>query len=187
MPPTSVQRDYIVWQNRATSFYLAARTLYTQGLFAPAAFCANQALETLLKATLIHHDRSFEPEVARHRWVPMLRALRNKAPTASGISIPAYLHSGRRFQSLSRYPGKVGGFVVPASFLHDLDAAFYELLRLVPFQFNSVLVHVLESRPSPRRRALTRSNLTIRRLRTFMRPWLRRRSSARVHQSSGAA
>jgi HEPN domain-containing protein len=59
--PEPREVDYIVWQNRSVRFYLGARLCYLSGLVAPAAFCAQQALEALLKATLKYWDRSFEP------------------------------------------------------------------------------------------------------------------------------
>jgi hypothetical protein len=99
----------------------------------------------------------------------MLGTLRNKAPGASGYEVPTYFYFERRYQTTSRYPTGDRGLGIPASFLHDLDLAFYELLRLVPFQFNSELIHLLAAPDSASRRVLTRQNGQSRKLVRFLR------------------
>lgn len=82
--PTHTEVEYVRWQNRATRFYVGARLLYSNDMFAPAAYCASQAIELLLKATLVFWDRSFNPEAAGHAMAKLVRSVRNKARNASG-------------------------------------------------------------------------------------------------------
>ena len=164
----SFERDYIIWQNRGFRFYLAARLCYRNGLHAAAAYCGQQALEALLKATLVYWDRKFSPEAARHCFSKLLRRLKKKVPGATGQEVPQYFYWEDRFQLTSRYPTKAGSILVPASFLADLDTAFFELAVLVPFQFNSELKHLLSAPDSPKRRILTRENRCSRKLQGFL-------------------
>ncbi|HKJ92673.1 MAG TPA: hypothetical protein VJ957_05865, partial [Longimicrobiales bacterium] len=72
---TPREENYVIWQNRAFRFYLAARLCQRNALFAPASFCGYQALESLLKATLVYWDRSFNPQGAGHGMAKLLRTL----------------------------------------------------------------------------------------------------------------
>lgn len=155
------ERDYVTWQNRAFRFYLGARLCYFNDLYAPAVFCGQQALESLLKGTLVYWDRSFSPEAAGHSFRKMFNIFKNKEDRELP-TIPEYFYAQGRYQSTSRYPS--GGFVVPATFLQDLDTAFYELVIAVPFQFNTELKRMLRSRDSANRRVLSRRNTIVRRL-----------------------
>ena len=166
---TKAHVDYVIWQNRAFRFYLAARVLRAARIYAPAALCANLALELLLKATLIYHDRSFKPEVANHRVAGMLRTIGNKVRPKPRISIPEYFYADKRYQSVSRYPQQALGLLLPASFLVDLDRSFRELLLLVPFQHNTELRRHLASSDRKARLQLTRGNGEIAVLRRFLR------------------
>jgi hypothetical protein len=142
--------------------------LYKGGIYAPAALCANVAIELLLKATLIYYDRSFKPQAANHRIAGMLRTLRNKVNPKPRTSIPEYFYAEKRYQSLSRYPHHDQGLLIPASFLVDLDRSFRELLVLVPFQHNTELRRNLASPDRKKRAQLTRANAEIRVLRRFL-------------------
>lgn len=148
-------------------WYASARVLYRARIYGSAAFCANQALELLLKATLVYHDRSFRPTAAGHRFAPMLRALRNKARAT--VFVPEYFYRDRNYQSLARYPSGGRGFILPTSFLSDLDRAFRELVQLVPFQHNTTLRSKLSSRNRRDRLQLTWGNTEARKLRSFLR------------------
>ena len=162
------ERQYVIWQNRATRFYIAARSLHHAGYHAPAAFCAVQALETLLKATLIYWVRGFSPVDVRHRLAAMCRMLRHRVPAAKGYGIPEYFYHEQRYYSVSRYPAKGKGLGIPASFINDLDAAFVPLVLFVPFQFNTELRRALQGKP---RRALLdvrRGNKQLRALRKHL-------------------
>ena len=156
-------------------FYAGARVLYRACIYGAAAFCANQALELLLKATLIYHDRSFDPGSARHRFASLLRALRNKVPGSGVVSVPPYFYEGQRYQSLARYPSGGRGFIVPAAFLEDLDRAFRELVELVPFQHNTQLRTSLASPDRRVRLQLTWANAEARALRRFLGVRVRRK------------
>src|SRR5450759_2571724 len=83
-------RVYIVWQNRAFDFYVAARLCARSELFKPAAFMANQAIETMLKATLLYWDKSFVPQDSGHAIKKMLNILRKKVKGQSMFDIPEY-------------------------------------------------------------------------------------------------
>src|SRR5437899_2279930 len=95
LPENSIQ--YVIWQNRATRFYLGARALYFIRQYAPASYCAVIGLELLLKATLVYHDRSFSPTQARHNGSKLLRMLGNKVPGGRGLALPAYFFTDDRF------------------------------------------------------------------------------------------
>jgi len=166
---SSHQTQYVIWQNRAFTFYLAARVLYHEEIFGPAAFNANQALELMLKATLAYHDSSFNPTAVGHRFASLLRALGNKVKNGSSIHVPEYFYSERRYQSVSRYPEQEMGVLVPSSFLVDLDQTFSNLLRLVPFQHNTLLKRTLANPSQPMRKPLTRNNSAIPAIRQFLR------------------
>jgi len=171
----SQERDYIVWQNRAVDFYVAARLLCLQEQGRPAAYCAVTAIELLLKATLVYFDRSFMPADANHNIPKMLRILKNKGPKDKVIEVPEYFFYEQRYQSVSRYPGKPNGLIIPAGFPDDLDKVFVSLIVLVPFQFNSVLVAILSGQPNYKRKLdqLRRRNKWMRILRGHLRPWMR--------------
>src|SRR2546422_11755299 len=81
---------------------LVGESVQFRSALTPAALCANQAVELLLKATLIYHDRSFKPEAARHRIAPMLRAISNKVRPKPSVSLPGYFYEDKRYQSVSR-------------------------------------------------------------------------------------
>src|SRR3990172_4939331 len=85
------ERQYIIWQNRAYTYYIAARLLNMKRLYGPATFCAYQALELILKATLIFWDKSFIPDIAGHKFIKMIKAMKNKVPNGKSINIPEYL------------------------------------------------------------------------------------------------
>lgn len=141
--PREVEKSYVIWQNRAYRFYLASRILVEKEQYAPAAFCSIQALESLMKATLVYWDKSFKPEAVNHRIACMIRTIRNKAEKGGKFSCPEYFYRDKRFQSVTRYPANGKGVLVPSTFLNDLDEVFSELITLVPFHFNTKLIHAL--------------------------------------------
>lgn len=98
----------------------------------------------------------------------MIRTLQNRVPEATGVEVPEYFYFERRYQTTSRYPTSAGVVIIPVSFLDDLDAAFYDLVRLVPFQFNSELIHLIADPDSRERRVLTRRNRQSRKLQRFL-------------------
>ena len=66
---------------------------------------------------------------------------------------------------------------VPATFLDDPDRSVASLIVLVPFQFNSVLVHTLSARcegDRRRLRVLTRNNRQMRPIRRHLKSWMSR-------------
>ena len=88
MPVPNRAVDYVIWQNRAARFYVAARSCYLNHLFAPAAFCGFLALELMLKATLIYHDPRFTPKSLGHSVAKLVRMLHNRIPAAKDIQVP---------------------------------------------------------------------------------------------------
>ena len=160
------ERNYIIWQNRAFRFYLGARLLYLNEQYAPAAYCANQALELLLKATLVYWEKGFDPVIAGHKVAKMLRAISNKVPNGESFSCPEYLWTDGRYLSTTRYPSQSGrGFGVPGSFLEDIDKTFNDLVLLTPFQWNSNLKQALRGRNRKNLLILRRRNNYMRNLR----------------------
>lgn len=162
--------EYIKWQNRATQFYLASRLLALRKLGFPAAFCGQQALELLLKATLIYWDESFDPKKARHNFPKMIGIMKNKVPDSANVNIPKYFYWNNRYQEVSRYPSEeAGGIFIPAAFLNDLDKTFYALIVLVPFRMhtNSELWNII-NRNEPHLKILRKENEQVRELRKFL-------------------
>lgn len=134
---------YVEWQNRAFHFYLAARLLYVKQHIVPAAFCAQQALELILKATLIYHDKSFIPTAVNHNFKKMMNILKNKVKNSNHINIPEYFYYDYQYQSYTRYPSEKEGLFLPENMLTDLDKCFSDLLLLVPFQSGTLLENTL--------------------------------------------
>jgi HEPN domain-containing protein len=161
--PHEVQ--YVVWQNRALRFYLGARILHRNVLYAPAAYSAAMATELLLKGTLIYWDRSFDPLDAGHSMAKLVRMVKNKARSAKALDVPAYFYKEKRFLNASRYPCDGKGIAIPASFLEDLDKVFADLILLVPFQFNTELKHALSGKNRSALLALRYKNKQMQRLR----------------------
>jgi len=168
------EQQYIIWQNRAYSYYLAARLLNMKKIYKPATFCGHQALETLLNATLIYWDKSFSPIVAGHKMTKMINAIKNKVPNSKTIDIPEYIFSDQRYINVSRYPARGKGVGIPGTFINDLDDAFAKLVTLVPFQFNSKLLHSLQGDDRANLNILRKANKSIRLLRSYLRPFIRR-------------
>ncbi len=164
----SKEIDYTAWQNRATYYYIASRLLALNKVWPPAAFCGQQALENLLKATLIYWDKSFDPIKVCHNFPKMLRIIRNKVPNSANINIQENFYYEKRYQESSRYPisGKDLLFL-GEDFLNDLDEAFYSLLVLVPFKFNSVLSNIFKKN-KPQVKILRKKNNQIRKIKKFL-------------------
>ena len=157
--------DYVRWQNRAYRFYLGARVLHRNMLYTPAVYSAAMAIELLLKATLIYWDRSFNPLDAGHGMAKLARMVKNKACNANAFAVPEYFHFEQRYLTVSRYPSNGKGFLVPASFLQDLDRVFADLVLLVPFQHNTELKRALFGQDRSGLLCLRRENQQMRRLR----------------------
>ena len=162
------QTEYIIWQNRALRFYLASRLLVTQELYGPGSFCGNQAIELLMKATLIYWDKSFKPLDARHNIKKMIRIIKNKIPNGKNLLLPEYFYFENRYQSVSRYPVIGKGILVPESFMSDLDSIFTDLITLVPFQFNSELMNALGGKAYRKYMIIRKGNKQLRRLRKHL-------------------
>lgn len=159
------ERDYVIWQNRAMRFYLAARLLHYNELHAPAAYSAVIAIEILLKATLVYWDRSFDPLAAGHGMAKLTRMVRNKAKGAGSFSVPAYFHHEQRYLNTSRYPIGDQGLNIPAELLNDLDRIVAQLVLMVPFQHNTELKRALRGKDKKGLKALRRGNAYVRSLR----------------------
>ena len=164
------ERKYIIWQNRAYTFYLAARLLNMKGIYGPATFCAIQTIELLLKATLIYWDKSFKPEIAGHKISKMIKTIKNKVPNGKVIDIVPYFYSDKRYQSVSRYPAVGKGIGIPGTFINDLDNVFLKLVILVPFQFNSRLSQALQGYNKAELDILRKANNSMRALRRHIGP-----------------
>jgi len=70
--------EYVRWQNTATQFYISTRILYYEKLIGPAAFCSFQALENLMKATLIFYTDVKFAESFGHSLKKLERTINNK-------------------------------------------------------------------------------------------------------------
>jgi len=177
MSVKSHEMQYIMWQNHATDFYIASRQLILTENWRPACFCAFQAIETLLKATLLYWDKSFQPKAYGHNIPKLLRTIRNKVKNGSSILVPSYFYYELRYQERTRYPGKSGvGIGIFHGFLDTLDEIFISIIKLVPFQFNSKLNSVVRGANSPElTRCLILNNLKFAELKYFLLPWLSHR------------
>ncbi len=162
------QRNYIMWQNRAIDFYLASRKLWEAEIFAPSAFCGQQALENLLKATLFYYDPAFEPRTASHNLKKMVDLLHQKVATSQNLEVPDYFYYDRRMQSVTRYPDKDRGVLIPGTMLCDLDNTIAGLIALVPFQFNSNLKRILRRDPPGHYHVLAANNESIHELKRIL-------------------
>lgn len=165
---SETQKNYIIWQNRAFRFYLAARLLMLNEQYSPAAFCGLQSIESLMKATLVYWDKSFNPEATGHKMKGMIKTIRNKVKGAKAFECPEYFYHDKRFQAVTRYPAKEKGVLIPSSFLNDLDHVFSSLVKLVPFQFNSELIRALSGKNNKDLMILRRKNKEVRGLRKAM-------------------
>jgi HEPN domain-containing protein len=166
--PSPHEVNYVIWQNRAVRFYLAARLLHRYGLAAPAAFSATQALEVLLKATLVYWDKSFQPEAAGHAIAKLTRTVRNKVRGAKEFDVPRYFFHEQRYHAVTRYPSGGKGLLLPASFLQDLDTAFATLVGFVPFQHNTELKRALAGRDAKTLAIIRHRNAAVRGLRKVL-------------------
>ena len=160
--------NYIIWQNRSFRFYLGARLLLLNGQYSPCAFCSVQAIESLMKATLVYWDKSFNPEANGHKMKGMIKTINNKAKNAKDFQCPEYFYIDNRFQSVTRYPAKDKGVGIPDSLLSDIDLVFYNLIKLVPFQFNSELKRALSGKNKKELNILRKNNLQITLLRKYL-------------------
>lgn len=162
--PSKREVSYVIWQNRASRFYLAARLLYFNELYAPAAYAAAISIELLLKATLIYWDQSFIPKNVNHNVTKLLHITRNKVRGAKDFAIPNYFYFNQRYINLSRYPKDNGGLILPGSFRDDLDKVFIDLILFVPFQHNTELKRALSGGNRSALSALRYGNRQMQRL-----------------------
>lgn len=132
---------YIIWQNRAFDFYIAARACFHKGFLGPAAFLSQQCVEQLVKATLIWLDPSFEPKSVSHNLIKMSQMIREKVPSQNDFTVPEYICN---YQSLPRYPDPFSrGYPVPSTLISEVDCLFADLVEMVAFQHNSYLIRTL--------------------------------------------
>jgi hypothetical protein len=88
--------------------------------------------------------------------------------------VPEYFYFEQRYQSVSRYPSSAQKEIgIPRTFIYDIDAAFTDLVVLIPFQFNSELIHTLGGRERKRLLILRKGNKQLRRLRKYMRRFIK--------------
>lgn len=159
---------YIIWQNRAFRFYESARLLYRSEMYSPAAYCAAMCIELILKATLKYWHPQEDPESHGHGIQKLSNTVRNKVPKARSLQVPRYFFEDQRYLSVSRYPTKSKGIGLPASFVQDLDAVFFNVVRLTPIQHNTELVNALSKPRSRRCRNITLGNAEIREARGWL-------------------
>jgi HEPN domain-containing protein len=164
------ENNYVIWQNRAFHFYLAARLLCLNQHIVTADFCAQQSMELLLKATLLYHDKSFVPEAVGHRFNRMLNTLKNKVKNSGAVNIPEYFYYDDQYRSFTRYPSDKEGLFQPDNLLDDLDKCFYDLLVLVAYQRDTLLVKTLSNHEKLRKKLKTLShrNQQIRNIRNYL-------------------
>ena len=163
MQLTKNELEYVRWQNRAFRFYPAARLLFLNEQHSAAQFCGQQAIETLLKATLMFFEPHTDPKRMGHDWGQMLKKLDRHGHQ---LQIPEYFYTDRRLQTLTRYPS--GMIHRNPEFLSDLDSVFLAVLKVVPYQRRSELTEALFSKTGPTHRILFRKNKQIRSMRSFI-------------------
>ncbi len=146
-PVVNKNLRYKAWQNHATRFYLGSRCLDLAGLHSSSVFCGFQAIENLLKATLLYYDPSFNPRQFNHNMERLIKEVEIKVPGAKGqVSIQPYLYYENRYQLFTRYPDDTCFKIIAhfRNYLKDLDCAFHDLLVLVPYQKNTELYKILK-------------------------------------------
>jgi HEPN domain-containing protein len=168
MPISAHEYCYVEWQNRATEFYVSARMLHAAEHYRAAAYSAAISIELILKATLSYWVTGFSPEAASHGLAKLARMVRNKVPESARIVVPEYFYFEQRYLSVSRYPRKGKGLLIPSSMIDDLDTVFSAAVQLVPFQHNTQLKAALRGRNRTTLNALRRRNKQVRGLRKFL-------------------
>ena len=171
---TREELSYVKWQNSAFQWYLGSRLLIFESHLRVAAYSTQQTIELLLKATLIYWDKNFKPKEMGHDFNVLLERLRKSVVGAGGFEIPGYL---LRYQSVSRYidekNGNIMGFPDSLIWIDDLDNCFCKFIELVPFQFNTNLVHMLTSIGDKHFEIFIRDNKQDSNLRRILQRWLR--------------
>lgn len=114
--------------------------------------------------------RSFDSKKAGHRVKAMLLAVQNKVPQSKSIDLPEYFYADKRCQTDTRYSER--GIIIPNSFLNDLDTSFFDLIRFVPFQFNSNLVNLFRKDKCNNLDILASSNECLSDLKHFLNTWI---------------
>lgn len=140
--------NYVIWQNRAMRFYPASRLLHFNNLLSASKFCGFQAIETLLKGTVIHFDTDYNSKKQGGHKIKSIKAYLNQlVPKANAIEIPEYIYFEERYQILTRYPIDGKGIIAhPEEYLKDLDGIIVQLLALVP-QKNACELHKILKNP----------------------------------------
>jgi HEPN domain-containing protein len=166
------EHDYVIWQNAAFSYYLASRRLILDELQPSGCFNAVLALELMLKATLVYWIEAFHPEAHGHQFERLLNMVRSEVEDAKTLSVPEYFYFDKRYLLDARYPREGKGVGIPSTLLDDLDQVFCDLLVLVPFQFNSLLLRTLEFPVHASRcELLAAGNHQMDRIAAHVRPW----------------
>jgi HEPN domain-containing protein len=159
---------YIVWQNKSFKFYLASRVLYFKELGSPSSFCAVQAMELLLKATMFYYVNDFNPLRARHNMKSLVDELANMSIIKDRNMIVPWLLNESTYYMATRYDTEKKTVPIYTSFLRDIDVSFYNVLALVPFQVNSILANaVKKGKKSKEYLILRRNNATIKQIKEF--------------------
>ncbi|MBN2141196.1 MAG: HEPN domain-containing protein [Desulfovibrionaceae bacterium] len=158
MKASEIQEKYISWQNAAFDFYVSARLLIQQEILRAATFCSFQAIECLIKATLIYHVDGFEPKEFGHDLDRLQKELNKNVDSAKYFKIPDYFCYNKIYQQTSRYPDKIF-MVILDTLLEDTDRLFYELINLVPPRFETQLVAVLRNRECNLYKILSHENI----------------------------
>ena len=115
----------------------------------------------MMKLSLVHHDRSFNPRGTGHALSKMVRMVNNKARPAPRLRVPSYFYHQQRFLSVARYPRQGLGVLIPASFLDDLDRVFAELACVIPIPSNTRFAVAVRSPASHLGRILAMDNESI--------------------------
>lgn len=140
------EMNYILWQDRATDFYVAGRSLIQDEIYRPACFCVFQTVETMLKSTLFYWERNFNPRPYGHNIPKLIRTTKNKVKGAHRLYIPAIFYYEQRYQLFTRYPdSQHRGISILRNFLDIFDETFFDILSLTPFQPPHTKLHKILS------------------------------------------
>lgn len=137
---------YRYWQNHATPFYLAARILVKNDFTREAAaFCANQAIESLIKGALEYNKRKNQIGHLT-KSDNKLREEFSKIQNMKNINIPNYFDD---YYEPSRYPYSYkatrgsGLRITLPDFINDLDRIFFEIINKIPDKKPTRLYYLL--------------------------------------------
>jgi HEPN domain-containing protein len=159
------KKEYLSWQNSAVIFYISARLLWLKKIHMSAIFLAIQALENLLKSTLLCYVKDYNPLSSGHNLKKMTNILKNQVKNAKNCNMPSYFYK-EMYSIGTRYPDKYAAIYFGGNLINDLDRVFLDLMKLAP-QI-SFLNRILKEKNSNEYKIIKEKNLVIKKLESLV-------------------